>query len=635
MKLLGYNINRTPEQQQEKRKKKRLSDDAVKTPIDRIEMQMNNLKIAVDSAQSVFAPNRESLILIYDQAAKDDEVISQMRTARIFITGAPFVLRNGTADNEEVTKILQKSWFTKYLEFVLSAEFYGYTLVEFGDLINGEFTDVKLFPRRHVNPINKNILVYPKHQTGLYYGDRPTDYFLIEIGDPEDLGLMEVISRLVIWKNFALVDWSQFNETYGKPIAHLKMDSDDPIEVSKRASALNNFGSNRWIITDLDEELVLVEPKSGVANGANFNNLADRCDKKISKIINGQSNAGNEQAFVGSAEVSERILNEYTRDRLKLIQTHVNEVLIPFLKRYGYPLDGLTFHFTELDEKNPDVGTGQSNDDGPGTGQQQAQNKFNTFPVLDKKKIYNLKVDRLLEDYLQRLYDGADDLFDSEVWQLNFAQISKGIELGYGVSFAEATATDAALAFQLRENAAVYAAFKNHTEQTELVKLLVDSSGKLKSFADFKRDALPITEKYNKTWLETEFNQAEANARMAKKWEGFKENADIYPNLQYRAINDDRTRPEHRALNGIVLPMNDPFWNTHYPPLGWGCRCSVTQTDKPVKQVSGNMPEVSEGFDNNPGKTGKLWSDNNAYASAIDQGAKMLIEEKARRMMND
>ena len=32
-------------------------------------------------------------------------------------------------------------------------------------------------------------------------------------------------------------------------------------------------------------------------------------------------------------------------------------------------------------------------------------------------------------------------------------------------------------------------------------------------------------------------------------------------------------RPHHQALNGVVRPADDAFWQTHYPPNGWGCRC--------------------------------------------------------------
>jgi hypothetical protein len=43
----------------------------------------------------------------------------------------------------------------------------------------------------------------------------------------------------------------------------------------------------------------------------------------------------------------------------------------------------------------------------------------------------------------------------------------------------------------------------------------------------------------------------------------------------YTAVHDDRTRPLHREWDGTTLPIDDPWWNTHYPPCGWNCRCHV------------------------------------------------------------
>lgn len=49
------------------------------------------------------------------------------------------------------------------------------------------------------------------------------------------------------------------------------------------------------------------------------------------------------------------------------------------------------------------------------------------------------------------------------------------------------------------------------------------------------------------------------------------------PYLRYVSILDGRTRPLHRQWHGTVLPMDHPWWRTHFPPNGWRCRCTVQQ----------------------------------------------------------
>ena len=41
-------------------------------------------------------------------------------------------------------------------------------------------------------------------------------------------------------------------------------------------------------------------------------------------------------------------------------------------------------------------------------------------------------------------------------------------------------------------------------------------------------------------------------------------------------------RPQHLAWNGLTLPADSPFWRTHYPPNGWGCRCRVVGASGPA-----------------------------------------------------
>jgi SPP1 gp7 family putative phage head morphogenesis protein len=65
------------------------------------------------------------------------------------------------------------------------------------------------------------------------------------------------------------------------------------------------------------------------------------------------------------------------------------------------------------------------------------------------------------------------------------------------------------------------------------------------------------------------------SARMAGRWQQIQANKENRPYLQYRTAGDSRVRPQHRAWDGLIYPVDDGFWDTHYPPNGWGCRCTV------------------------------------------------------------
>ncbi|MGD9767834.1 MAG: phage minor head protein [Pseudolabrys sp.] len=70
----------------------------------------------------------------------------------------------------------------------------------------------------------------------------------------------------------------------------------------------------------------------------------------------------------------------------------------------------------------------------------------------------------------------------------------------------------------------------------------------------------------------------ETNIRMAYaagRWEQIQRVKEQRPYLRYVAVMDDRTRPEHASWHDTVLPADDPWWQTHFPPNGWNCRCTV------------------------------------------------------------
>ena len=49
-----------------------------------------------------------------------------------------------------------------------------------------------------------------------------------------------------------------------------------------------------------------------------------------------------------------------------------------------------------------------------------------------------------------------------------------------------------------------------------------------------------------------------------------------YPLLVYRHGGSLDPRVQHLSWDGLILPVDHPFWATHAPPNGWGCSCFVT-----------------------------------------------------------
>lgn len=95
------------------------------------------------------------------------------------------------------------------------------------------------------------------------------------------------------------------------------------------------------------------------------------------------------------------------------------------------------------------------------------------------------------------------------------------------------------------------------------------------------------------TIFNTNMNSAYQTARYQRQLD----NAMAMPNWEYVAVNDDKTRASHAALNGVIKRYDDPFWQTFYPPIDYRCRCTVIARSEYYAQKRGietNSAEVHE-----------------------------------------
>ncbi|MCW8842404.1 MAG: phage minor head protein [Rhodobacteraceae bacterium] len=124
--------------------------------------------------------------------------------------------------------------------------------------------------------------------------------------------------------------------------------------------------------------------------------------------------------------------------------------------------------------------------------------------------------------------------------------------------------------------------------------------------------------------LKTIYRANIRTARAAGQWERIERTKKALPYLVYLLGPSERHRPHHAAKEGLVLPVDDPFWDTWMPPNGWGCKCHVRQITRreaeergisespetPMREVfnsrTGEIKSIPSGIDpgweRNPGK---------------------------------
>ncbi|QDL55901.1 phage minor head protein [Rhodoferax aquaticus] len=135
----------------------------------------------------------------------------------------------------------------------------------------------------------------------------------------------------------------------------------------------------------------------------------------------------------------------------------------------------------------------------------------------------------------------------------------------------------------------------------DIQKSLVDALKNGTTITQFRKDFDATVQKYGWTYrgkrgwrTSVIFNNNMRSAHMAGRWEQLQANKARRPFLQYRTAGDARVRPMHRMWNGLIFPIDDAFWQTHYPPNGWGCRCTVRAYSQ-ADLDDGNL-QVSEPF---------------------------------------
>ena len=313
---------------------------------------MQHWRRAKQDATRIDLPKRDRLDDLVNDLLYDTHLSSQMELRRDRSLAKPYTIlkADGSTDEETTALLSQSGAFSLLMQIALETPFFGHSLVEMLTAHEGLFT-ANLLPRRHVVPKLGWILFDLSDSKGYDYRSDPGyGKTLIEMGDPNDLGILFDCAPATIYKRYAMASWSEFCEIYGIPPRVLKINTDDSEAMQRAADMMQRMGSANWAIVDKDEDLSFA---AGVSDNGNiFKQLIYAAKEDVSLKICGATLGQDTQYGNRSKEESSMELLEAkcSSDR-RMLERIMTSTVLPALARQGFIPEGLRFAYPQEEDK--------------------------------------------------------------------------------------------------------------------------------------------------------------------------------------------------------------------------------------------------------------------------------------------
>ncbi len=312
-------------------------------------------------AINVDSPNRQRLYDIYRDVEIDLHLSGCIQQREGFVMARSFKLVNEHGEeDEEAINFFNTSWFKQLMKLALNANYWGHSLIELGNIttdINGRQTydGVKLIPRKHVIPEYHRVItdLSQDWHSGIDYHETPFADWLIEVGQPDSLGLYLKAATQTIPKKNALAFWDTFAEIFGMPMRIARTTTRDDKERRKLEDMLERSGTAGYMLADQGTELEFVESSKGDAFNV-YDRRIDRANSELSKLIIGQTMTIEDGSSLSQSETHLEVFQNLIEADCDNIRDMVNNQLLPRMIRHGFPLQGIHFDWDYSTDYTPE-----------------------------------------------------------------------------------------------------------------------------------------------------------------------------------------------------------------------------------------------------------------------------------------
>lgn len=619
--------------------------------------EITDWKKAVITATDPENPRRGDLMRFYQSLRLDPHLSSVIDTRILRVQRSSFKIVNQNGEENEMLKdLLERPWYDELVRHVVNKTFQGTSLIEMFDTDeNGELVRVTEIPQSNFIPQRGLIIKEEYDDKGVSYTEGIYKDYYLQIGGDWDLGMLNELAMIVLAKKLGLGSWMSYIEKFGVPPIFAITERMDDARRDELFEMLSGFRMNHFGVLQGNEKIE-VPNNYNVDAYQSFKTLSEVCNSEMSKRVLGGTAMVDEKSFVGSAQIQERVAQDrYEADKL-LFKYYFNTFIRQRLSKISSVYADFATHTFVWDNQETlsidkyidsvaklatsfefDVDEIRARTGLPIVGVKSLTGEP-TPPAGEKKKpsatlnsgnphsqatpiIYSATWDAALERLSNQIWNGeikADQL-DKDLVLKNYSAFSKEAHTAWGKGYEESPATR-----RIRENLLKFSGAKAYN----LIQRIEDLAKQGLSKDDFMSQAKKNAMLHNETWMEVEKKFVANSASSARDFETYMKDADIFPYLKNRTMEDSEVRDSHAVNDGIIKPIHE--W-TQIPPYDPGCRCWLEQTNEPPT-THRKMQGMDEKWANNPVFSGRIFVANHSYFTSVPKQVHQAVMGNSERM---
>jgi phage gp29-like protein len=346
----------------------------------RIRQDVTTRKAAIDEAERAYFPYRVKLQQMYVNTRENAFIRACIDRRKDLTLLRKWEFKNANNEIDDnltnlfcetiAGKTQVKSWFYNYINTVLDAIYYGYSLVYLGDIVNGEFPYIAPVKRQNISPDRYNIGSFPYMTVGVdFLTDEQYKDWYIYASTPNELGTSPcgygLFWELSIYEIFLrnLVGFNgDFVELFAQPFRVGRTNKTEEYERAAFESTLSQMGSSGYaILDDIGDSIEFIETSLGGSGYKGYADFETRLEAKCSQLILGHADAiksvPGKLGTQGEGSPAETaLLDKQTKDAAYLLP-YVNKVLFDKMRSLGFNIpDGSVACMMNDNEENEIAG---------------------------------------------------------------------------------------------------------------------------------------------------------------------------------------------------------------------------------------------------------------------------------------